>query len=225
MKKIVVLSGAGISQESGIKTFRDTDGLWENHSIDEVATYEAWEKNPHLVLKFYNDRRRQLFDVQPNLAHRLLANLEKKYSIQIITQNVDDLHERAGSNKVLHLHGELKKVRSTKDPNLIYFTEKDTLWGDTCELGSHLRPHIVWFGESVPLLEEAAKMVENADHVVVVGTSLQVYPAAGLMMYASPNAKVFYIDPNPAKVNTNVHVIAESASVGVQNYIENYLSI
>lgn len=225
MKKIVVLSGAGISQESGLKTFRDSDGLWENHAIEEVATYEAWENNPHLVLKFYNERRQQMLKALPNQAHLLLAELEQNFDVQIITQNVDDLHERAGSTKVLHLHGELRKVRSTKNPGLIYETEKDTLWGDVCELGSQLRPHIVWFGESVPMLEAATGLVEEADHVVVVGTSLQVYPAAGLMMYASPNAQVFYIDPKPAKVNSRVNVIAETAGIGVKRYIQDYLTI
>jgi NAD-dependent deacetylase len=225
MKKIVVLSGAGISQESGLKTFRDSDGLWENHSVEQVATFEAWQRNPQLVLTFYNERRRQLLNVQPNRAHFLLAELEAEYDVQIITQNVDDLHERAGSTHVMHLHGELKKVRSTKDPHLIYETEVDTHLGDLCGLGSQLRPHIVWFGESVPLLEPAAELVSQADHVVIIGTSLQVYPAAGLMMYAASNASVFYIDPKPVPVKSSIRVIAESATIGVQRYINQYLSI
>jgi len=220
MKKLIVLTGAGISAESGIKTFRDADGLWENHRIEEVATPEAWHANPELVLQFYNQRRAQLFEVQPNAGHRALVDLEQRYDVHIITQNVDDLHERAGSSKVLHLHGELRKVRSTRYPELVYPWEGDLQLGDTCKRGAQLRPHIVWFGEAVPMLEAAAELASKADIFMVVGTSLQVYPAAGLMAYAPRHIPVYYIDPKP-QVNyelqrmPNLRVIAEPASTGV----------
>lgn len=220
MKKLIVLTGAGISAESGIKTFRDADGLWENHRIEEVATPEAWHANPELVLQFYNQRRAQLFEVQPNAGHRALVDLEQRYDVHIITQNVDDLHERAGSSKVLHLHGELRKVRSTRYPELVYPWEGDLQLGDTCKRGAQLRPHIVWFGEAVPMLEAAAELASEADIFMVVGTSLQVYPAAGLMAYAPRHIPVYYIDPKP-QVNyelqrmPNLRVIAEPASTGV----------
>ncbi|NLF43459.1 MAG: NAD-dependent deacylase, partial [Bacteroidales bacterium] len=178
-KKVVVLSGAGISAESGIKTFRDSDGLWENHNVNDVATPQAWKRNPELVQQFYNERRKQLSEVKPNDAHYALVKLEEKYDVQVITQNVDDLHERAGSSKVLHLHGELKKARSTKDENLIYDIKGWELkMGDLCEKGSQLRPHIVWFGEAVPMIDTAALLSSKADIFIVVGTSLNVYPAA-----------------------------------------------
>lgn len=220
MKKLIVLTGAGISAESGIKTFRDADGLWENHRIEEVATPEGWAANPELVLQFYNQRRAQLFEVQPNAGHRALVDLEQRYDVHIITQNVDDLHERAGSSKVLHLHGELRKVRSTRYPELVYPWEGDLQLGDTCKRGAQLRPHIVWFGEAVPMLEAAAELASEADIFMVVGTSLQVYPAAGLMAYAPRHIPVYYIDPKP-QVNyelqrmPNLRVIAEPASTGV----------
>jgi NAD-dependent deacetylase len=219
-KKVVVLTGAGISAESGIKTFRDSDGLWENHRIEDVATPEGWQKNPGLVLEFYNQRRRQLFDVQPNEGHKALAALEEKHEVFIITQNVDDLHERAGSTHVLHLHGELRKVRSTRYPGLVYPWDSDLHLGDLCEKGSQLRPHIVWFGEAVPMLEPAADLAAEADIFVIVGTSLQVYPAASLMVYAPPGIPFYYIDPKP-QVNyelarmPNLTLIAEPASTGV----------
>jgi len=180
-KKLVVLSGAGMSAESGLKTFRDADGLWEGYRIEEVATLEAFHRNPSLVLDFYNERRKQLLTVEPNRAHQLLVILESYFSVQIVTQNVDDLHERAGSTQVLHLHGELLKARSSVKRNLVYPWYKDIVLGDCCELGFQLRPHIVWFGEDVPLIQEAAMHVESADILLIIGTSLQVYPAAGLM--------------------------------------------
>lgn len=225
MKKLVVLTGAGISAESGIRTFRDADGLWENHRIEEVATPEAWENNPELVLEFYNQRRRQLMEVEPNDAHKRLVDLEKQYDVWIVTQNVDDLHERAGSSKVLHLHGELRKVRSERYPNLIYPWDKDLFLGDLCAQGAQLRPHIVWFGESVPMLETAAGIVHNADCFVIIGTSLQVYPAASLMMYSHPDIPYYYIDPKP-QVNAalenlpNLQVISEKASIGTKKLLE-----
>ncbi len=220
MKKLVVLTGAGISAESGIRTFRDADGLWEQHRIEDVATPEAWAKNPELVLRFYNQRRAQLFEVQPNTGHQALVSLERDFEVQVITQNVDDLHERAGSSSVLHLHGELRKVRSERYEQLVYPCESEINLGDTCERGFQLRPHIVWFGEAVPMLEKAAEMAMQADIFLIVGTSLQVYPAAGLMMYARQNIPFYYIDPRP-QVNAelarmpNLTIIAEPASIGV----------
>lgn len=201
MKKLVVLSGAGVSAESGISTFRDSGGLWEKYDIMEVASYEAWQHNRKLVLDFYNQRRKQLYEVEPNRAHYLIAEMEKEYDVQVVTQNVDDLHERAGSSNVLHLHGELKKVRSSKNPNLIVELDGWELkLGDLCEDGSQLRPHIVWFGEEVPLIETAAEITKTADILIVIGTSLNVYPAAGLMYYASSDCKKYFIDPNADKL-------------------------
>mgnify|MGYP003536602461 FL=1 len=200
MKKIVVLTGAGISAESGIKTFRDADGLWEGHDIMEVASPIGWNKNPTLVLDFYNKRRAQLLTVKPNKAHEILAELEKQFNIHIITQNVDDLHERAGSSSVLHLHGELLKVRSFANEKNIMHWKTDLNLGDCDEKGNQLRPHIVWFGEAVPLIEKAIEIVETADILVIIGTSLQVYPAAGLMNYVNQNVPVYYIDPKPATI-------------------------
>ncbi len=225
MKKIAVLTGAGISAESGISTFRDSNGLWENHSIDEVATPEGWHRNPELVLKFYNARRQQLKSVIPNAGHQVLADMEAQYDIHIITQNVDDLHERAGSTKVMHLHGELRKVRSTRYPNLVYDWEEDLHLGDNCEKGAQLRPHIVWFGESVPMIEPASEVVANADAVLIIGTSLQVYPAAGLMSYAPGFTPIIYIDPHPQLNHElrrmgNVTVIEEPATTGVKRAFE-----
>ncbi len=195
-KKLVALTGAGISAESGLKTFRDADGLWEGHDVTKVATPEAWYEDQELVLEFYNQRRAQLKEVFPNPAHKMLAQLEHKYHIHIVTQNVDDLHERAGSTDVLHLHGELKKVRSTGDDSLIYDWEGDLITGNKCEKGYQLRPHIVWFGEAVPELQTAAQIVMQADVLLIIGTSLQVYPAASLVGYA-PHADIYYIDPRP----------------------------
>ena len=200
MKRIVVLTGAGISAESGIKTFRDADGLWEGHDIMEVASPIGWENNPKLVLDFYNKRRAQLLEVQPNLAHQILADLQSDFDIQIITQNVDDLHERAGSKNVMHLHGELLKVRSITDSEEIHYWTTDLNLGDLDKNGVQLRPHIVWFGEDVPMIEHAIDVIETADLLLIIGTSLQVYPAAGLMNYINQNVPVYYIDPKPATI-------------------------
>jgi NAD-dependent deacetylase len=215
--KLVVLSGAGISAESGIATFRDSGGLWEGHKIEEVATPEGWKKNPEKVLNFYNERRTSVLNARPNKAHEILFELESEFDVQIVTQNVDDLHERAGSSKVLHLHGEIRKSRSTKNENLVYEIEGHFIqMGDTCELGSQLRPHIVWFGESVPLIEVAANIVEDADILLVIGTSLQVYPAAGLLQYFSSVKPLFLVDPKPQLMQkNNLTIIAKSAVEGM----------
>lgn len=227
-KKLVVLTGAGISAESGIKTFRDSDGLWEGHDVMEVATPEGWHKNQELVLDFYNKRRQQLKEVNPNLGHIILAELEKDFEVQIITQNVDDLHERAGSTNVLHLHGELLKVRSTQNKNLILDWTEDLLTGDFDANGHQLRPHIVWFGEEVPALEEAIDITETADYFAVIGTSLQVYPAAGLISYTPSTTPVFYIDPKPISIpnlRNKVETIAKFASEGVADLREKLLNL
>jgi NAD-dependent deacetylase len=218
MKKIVVLTGAGISAESGIRTFRDSDGLWEEHRIEDVATFEAWQRNPGLVLDFYNQRRKQLYEVKPNQGHIALVDLEKKFDVRIITQNVDDLHEQAGSRNVLHLHGELKKVRSTVDDDLIYeLGGWELKKGDLCEKGSQLRPHIVWFGEAVPMIEKAMELSAQADIFIVIGTSLNVYPAAGLVYYIKPGTPVYLIDPHAEMLSgvKNLTVIREPAGTGV----------
>ena len=218
MKKLVILTGAGISAESGIKTFRDADGLWEGHSVHDVATPEGWHRNKELVLDFYNQRRRQLHEVKPNQGHIGLAELEKDFDVHIITQNVDNLHEKAGSTKVLHLHGELLKVRSTKNEDYILDWQHDLVIGNVDDKGNQLRPHIVWFGEMVPALEEAVIIIQQADYVAVIGTSLQVYPAAGLMHYANSSVPVFYIDPRPASITglqNPLEVIAMNATEGV----------
>jgi NAD-dependent deacetylase len=219
MQTVVVISGAGISAESGIKTFRDGDGLWENHDIMEVASFDGWERNPGLILDFYNKRRAQASACLPNKAHQILADLEKDYHLEIITQNVDDLHERAGSKNVLHLHGELLKSRSTLQNELIYHCSHDIHIGDLCELGSQLRPHIVWFGEEVPLIDPAIQLVKSADIILVIGTSLLVYPAAGLINYASKNAKKFIIDPQiPKHVSMDFIKIEAGAIQGIQTF-------
>jgi NAD-dependent deacetylase len=217
-KKLVVLSGAGMSQESGLKTFRDMGGLWENYAVEDVASIDGWYRNPELVMDFYNQRRKQLLEARPNAGHFGIADLEKWFDVSVITQNVDDLHERAGSTKVLHLHGELRKVRSSIDSGLIYTLDGWELkMGDKCEKGSQLRPHIVWFGEAVPAIYEAIPLVENADIVVVIGTSLAVYPAAGLVHYAKRGAPVFVVDPNrPDVALKNVVYIDEKAGRGVE---------
>lgn len=216
-KHVVILSGAGMSSESGISTFRNANGLWENHPIEEVATPEGFEKNPELVLEFYNARRAQLWEVEPNEGHKIIAELEKKFSVSVVTQNVDDLHERAGSSKVLHLHGELRKVRSTDSSAQVLDWTGDLHLGDTCEKGFQLRPHIVWFGEAVPAIDEAIQIVQTAEVVIVIGTSLQVYPAAGLMNYAPAHCNVFYIDPAPSISSDNrVEVIAKTATAGMK---------
>ena len=216
MKHIVVISGAGISAESGLKTFRDSNGLWEGHDVMEVATPLGFKNNPELVLEFYNQRRRQLLKVHPNFAHKTIAELEKIYKVSIITQNVDDLHERAGSSSVLHLHGELFKVRSTKNENNIQSWRKDLFLGDLCKDGFQLRPHIVWFGEDVPLMLKAISICKKADILIIVGTSMQVYPAASLINYVPLNTKVYYVDPTPAVINySNLIVIEERATTGI----------
>lgn len=216
-KKIVVLTGAGVSEESGISTFRDAGGLWEGHDIMEVASPEGWAKNAALVLEFYNKRRAQLFEVEPNQAHLKLKDLESDFEVEIVTQNVDDLHERAGSDSVTHLHGELRKVRSTGDQSLVYEYKKDINIGDLCEKGYQLRPHIVWFGEAVPMIEKAIDIVSKADILIIIGTSMQVYPAASLIHYIQKGIPVYYIDPNPADFQwQNLRVIKEKASKGMK---------
>ncbi|MBI5539535.1 MAG: NAD-dependent deacylase [Bacteroidia bacterium] len=221
MKKLVVLTGAGISAESGIKTFRDMGGLWEEYDIEEVASPQGWENNMELVLDFYNQRRKQLLECKPNQAHYKLAELEKDFDVQIITQNVDDLHERAGSKNILHLHGELNKSMSTGDTSLVYKMDGWELKkGDVCEKGFQLRPFIVWFGEAVPMMEQAIRITEKADILAVVGTSLNVYPAAGLLNYVKPNIPVFLIDPNDVNCYRKVTVIKEKASTGITRLAE-----
>ncbi len=217
-RRLVVFTGAGISRESGISTFRDNDGLWRNYRFEEVASPEAWERDPQLVLDFYNMRRKQLLEVEPNVAHKAIAELEDLFDVQVITQNVDDLHERAGSTKVLHLHGELRKVRSTADDRLVYTLPGWELkLGDRCEMGSQLRPNIVWFGEPVPAMMEAVAPARRAELFMVVGTSLQVWPAAGLLGYVGSAVPKVYIDPAAEAVYgiRNLAVIRENATVGV----------
>lgn len=227
MKKIVVLTGAGISAESGIQTFRDGDGLWENHRIEDVATYEAWLRNPDLVLDFYNQRRKKLDEVVPNAAHHALVELEAAYDVHIITQNVDDLHERAGSKKILHLHGELTKARSTANPELVYNIKgREIKKGDLCELGSQLRPHIVWFGEPVPAIMDATSITREADIFIVIGTSMLVYPAAGLINFAPNKTKKYYVDPKAAPMSyiQNLQVMNEKATKGVPALVKELLN-
>lgn len=200
MRKIVVFSGAGISADSGLKTFRDADGLWEGHAVEEVATPEAWHRDRETVLRFYNERRAQLLTVQPNPAHEALVKLEREFDVHVITQNVDDLHERAGSTNVLHLHGELLKARSERDSTLVVPWKKDIRIGDLAEDGAQLRPHVVWFGEAVPAMKKATDLVSQADIVIIVGTSLLVYPAASLIHYCPSHCAIYYVDP---KANEN----------------------
>jgi len=223
MKQIVVLTGAGMSAESGLKTFRDADGLWEGHDVMEVASPEGWYKNKELVLEFYNQRRRQLLQVLPNKAHKLLFELENNYHVDIVTQNVDDLHERAGSKNVLHLHGELLKVKSVSDDNLVYNWKKDLHIGDTCASGNQLRPNIVWYGEAVPMLDQAIEITKTAEILVIIGTSMQVYPAASLVHYIMPATPVYFIDPKPTISKNsfnNLTIISEKASVGVEKLVK-----
>ncbi len=227
MKKVVILTGAGISAESGIRTFRDSDGLWEEYRIEDVATFDAWQRNPELVQDFYNQRRKQLYEVEPNAAHYALTKLEHKFEVQIITQNVDDLHERAGSTNVLHLHGELKKSRSTVDPDLIYEIKGWELkMGDKCEMGSQLRPYIVWFGEEVPAILPAAQLSARADIFIVIGTSLNVYPAASLIHEAPYSCRKYLVDPNDCRVGLipNLTILKEKAGLGVPKLVEQLLS-
>ncbi len=215
--KLVVFSGAGVSAESGLRTFRDSDGLWEHYRIEDVATPEAWMRDPVRVLHFYDLRRAQVLSAEPNAAHRTIAALEDHFDVQVITQNIDDLHERAGSTRVMHLHGEIMKARSTADPTLITWINGPSLRiGDKCELGSQLRPHIVWFGEEVPLIPEAAGLVACAERLLIVGTSLQVYPAAGLIHHASPSCEVVVVDPNLVEAPLRgIQHIKRTASEGV----------
>lgn len=225
-KNIVVLSGAGISAESGISTFRDADGLWENHRIEEVATYDAWLKNPELVIKFYNERRKQLFQVSPNPAHLSLQKLEQKYNVTIITQNIDDLHERANSTNVLHLHGKLKQLKSTVDDNyIIELDQWEHLITDKCPNGYTLRPNIVWFGEQVPAIDKAIEITSEADILIIVGTSLNVYPAAGLINYTKSNCKIYLVDPKADKLNipNNIKVIKQKAGIGIPKLVAELL--
>ena len=221
--KIVVLTGAGMSAESGLKTFRDADGLWEGHDVMEVASPHGFARNPKLVLDFYNQRRRQLLQVSPNAGHLALATLEQHFDVSIITQNVDNLHEQAGSSHVVHLHGELFKVRSTRDETYILDWTKDLVLGDLDEEGHQLRPHIVWFGEMVPLMNTAARIAQQADILIVVGTSMQVYPAAGLIHYAPKHIPMYFVDPKPTVRSSdfaNLTVIAETAAKGVPKLVE-----
>lgn len=225
MKKIVVLTGAGMSAESGISTFRDSGGLWEKYPVEQVATPEGYAANPKLVIDFYNERRKQLLNVGPNMGHRILAGLEKYFDITVVTQNVDNLHERAGSTKVIHLHGELTKVTSSREPNNPKYIKElspecyDVKIGDLADDGSQLRPFIVWFGEAVPMIETAIDCVEKADIFVIIGTSMNVYPAAGLLNYVDGNVPVYLIDPNPVNISSNrkINVISKGASEGMEN--------
>jgi NAD-dependent deacetylase len=226
-QKIVILTGAGISAESGIQTFRGANGLWEGHRIEDVASPDGWKQNRQLVLDFYNLRRRQLLSVEPNEGHKALVELEKKYHVTIITQNVDDLHERAGSANVVHLHGELLKARSTLDDSLVYEWRKDINPGDKCERGSQLRPHIVWFGEMVPMIHEAQLIAETADIFVVIGTSLVVYPAAGLLYHAPGESRKFLIDPHADELTAtvpNLRIIKATATNGVPDLVRMLMS-
>ena len=223
MKKIVVLTGAGISAESGIQTFGDSDGLWEGHDVMQVASPNGFKENPKLVLDFYNQRRRQLLEVVPNKAHFNLMQLEIHYNVEIITQNIDDLHERSGSSNVIHLHGELLKVRSTLNEKNVIKWKKDLLLGDLCKKNSQLRPHIVWFGEMVPMLDKAIEITKKADILVIIGTSMQVYPAASLINYIKPNTPIYFIDPKPSMSKNgyqNLTIIKEVASYGTDLLID-----
>ena len=227
-KNIVVFTGAGMSAESGIRTFRDNNGLWEEYRIEDVATPEAWQRNKALVLKFYNERLKQVISAKPNKGHLVLAELQNHYDLQIITQNVDDLHERAGSKKVLHLHGEIRKMRSSVDEELVYPIKKQEIkLGELCEKGSQLRPHIVWFGEMVPEMDNAISLITQADIIITVGTSLLVYPAAGLINYATPNAIKYLVDPGSFEdsVLKNVKHIQKVASLGLEELQKSLLSI
>ena len=226
MKRVVILTGAGMSAESGISTFRDSNGLWENHRIEEVASPEAWARNPEIVTAFYNQRRKQLFEVKPNTGHYALVRLEEKFDVQIVTQNVDDLHERAGSSHVLHLHGELKKVRSTIDPRLVYELDHwEVKLGDKCGKGSQLRPHIVWFGEAVPMIDKASELVKRAELFMVVGTSMVVYPAAGLIHYVEREIPKYYVDPKAFAVHgvLNLEVIRQKAGEALPVLVDRLL--
>jgi len=222
MKKIVVLTGAGMSAESGIKTFRDEDGLWEGHDVMQVASPEGFRRNPELVFEFYNQRRRQLLSVKPNKAHYNLVDLEKYFDVEIITQNIDNLHEKAGSTKVTHLHGELLKVRSTYNENIVLNWNKDLHLGDLGPDNKQLRPHIVWFGEMMPMLDKAIEITSKADILIIIGTSMQVYPAASLVNFIKPNTPIYFIDPKPTITKNdfnNLKIISDFASEGTDKLI------
>lgn len=222
MQNVVVLTGAGISAESGINTFRDSGGLWEGHRVEDVASPEGWHRNKQLVLDFYNLRRADVLNARPNAAHFALVELAKYYNVQIVTQNVDDLHERAGSKQVLHLHGEILKVRSEVGNHEVLDWRNDLKIGDVCSLGSQLRPHIVWFGEAVPEIENAIRLVREADICIVIGTSMVVYPAAGLVHEAPKNARVYFVNPDVSAVPRRLHLraIAEKATIGVPALVD-----
>ncbi len=222
-KRLVVLTGAGISAESGLKTFRDSDGLWEGYNILDVATPEAWERNPVLVQKFYNERRKQVLEASPNAAHLGLAALENDFDVHVITQNIDDLHERAGSTSVTHLHGIITHAQSSHNPSLIYPIQgHEIMMNERCEIGSPLRPHVVWFGEAVPMIEVAAELCEAADIFILIGTSLAVYPAAGLLDYVPKKVPKFIVDPKIPNINKYQHVIPieEPATIGLKEVVK-----
>ena len=227
LKKLVVLTGAGISAESGLQTFRDAGGLWEGYNIYDVATPEAWKRDPVLVQQFYNERRKAVLEALPNAAHKALVKLEKKYDVCLITQNIDDLHERAGSSNVIHLHGIITKSQSEKNASFTYdINGWELKMGELCELGSQLRPHVVWFGESVPMIEKAAAICYKADIFIVIGTSLQVYPAAGLIDLVPKNALKFIVDINNSDVSANnIEKITETSTVGVPMLVEKLLNL
>jgi NAD-dependent deacetylase len=215
-KKVVVFTGAGVSAESGLKTFRDADGLWEGWSVEDVATPEAWQRDPKAVLRFYNERRQNVIDAVPNAAHDAIVSLEAKYEVVVVTQNIDDLHERAGSSRVIHLHGEIRKAQSSLDSYRVYPIDGARLeWGERCELGSQLRPFVVWFGEAVPMMAVACEQMSTADVVIVVGSSLSVYPAAGLVDIVRRDARKFLIDPKPSREQLGFTILSERATVGV----------
>lgn len=227
MKKLVVLTGAGISAESGIKTFRDAGGLWEGYNVMEVASPQGWENNPELVLAFYNERRKNVRAAEPNNGHKALVQLEQKYEVTIITQNIDDLHERAGSKNIIHLHGEILKARSSINEELVYdLGNNDILWGQKCEDGSQMRPHIVWYGEAVPLIEPAMDLAAEADIMLIIGTSLEVYPAAGLIHFVRRDAPIYLIDPKQPRANNlpNLTVYQEQAGIGVPKLVQKLLN-
>ena len=226
MKQIVVITGAGISAESGLQTFRDSGGLWEGHNVYDVATPEAWSRNPEMVQNFYNERRKSVIKAEPNAAHYALVKLEEKYEVTIITQNIDDLHERAGSSRIIHLHGLITKSQSDRNPNLIYdISGWELKMGELCELGSQLRPHVVWFGEAVPMIEKAAKQCYIADIVLVIGTSLKVYPAAGLIDLVPAKAKKILVDPRAMEISAkNIEMIPEKAATAVPELVERLLN-
>jgi len=228
MTKIVILSGAGMSAESGIQTFRDGDGLWNKYRFEDLASPQAWARDPELVQEFYNWRRKIVWEAEPNEGHKALVRLEKKYDVQIITQNVDDLHERAGSSNILHLHGEIRKARSTIDENLVYELDHWELkMGDKCEKDSQLRPHIVWFGEAVPMIGPASEIASASDIFIVIGTSMVVYPAASLIVYVNPDRPKYYIDPKAFQVSgvSNLNIIKKKAGEGVPELVEELLKI